>query len=511
MTEPLQDLPPGFAAMVENAPDAVVVHDMEDRVVYWNQAAERLYGWKFEEILNRPVTRIFYKDANLRKAAVEQLQDAGHWSGELQQVNRKGAEYLVRARQHLLRDDEGKAKAVVSFNTDITEDKKAVDLEQRAHHVRSSNLLAGGVAHELNNALAPIMLSAAMLKRKVDDPKARSMLSMIEKCANRGATLISDLLAYERGRGGGSEVIRRTQVERSLTKITKELVPEGISVKLEVADDLWEARGKMEELSQVFWNVVQNACEAMPEGGALRIQAGNRIFDENFETLAPEAKAGAYIAIIFTDTGHGIERSLLERVAEPFFTTKEPKQGFGFGLANALAIIKGHNGFMVLDSDVGRGTTISIFLPSEVTPESVRNTAPPFPVVVEGQGKLVLVADDEFFVRETIRKTLEERGYNVVTAEDGTEALAIYASRLDEVDLVVSNVDMPFMDGPSLCRALKKLKPDAKILISSGHKQPEKIKEIKASGVEHFLAKPYTADHLADIVQKILSVDKAAE
>lgn len=504
MSETPASLPVEFNELLRLAPDAVVVHDMSDQVLYWNRQAEELYGWLAEEIEGRPVKRIFYLDAAGREDALVELMDKGEWSGELRQIDRQADEHLVLARQQLIRSQDGQPQCIISYNTDITEDKKRQDAEERAHHIRSSSILAGGVAHELNNALAPIMLSSAMLKRSVEDPKAQSMVAMIEKCATKGAELISNLMAFERGRGGGSDLLRRTQVERALKRLTEELVSTNVHLMMDIVDDLWEFRGEMSELSKVFEYIIQNACEAMPDGGKLSIQVANRLFDENFENLAPEAKAGAYISFVFSDTGFGIEKTLLNRVAEPFFTTKEPKRGFGFGLANSQAIVKGHNGFMVLESDHGIGTTLSIFLPADISSDKVKGSAPPFPVTTEGNGKLVLVADDEFFIRETIKKTLEERGYDVITAQDGTEALAIYASRINEVDLVVTNVEMPFMDGPALCRAIKKLKPQARILVSSGHKQQEKIQEIKQTGVEQFLAKPYTAQNLADRVHRIL-------
>ncbi|WP_269526458.1 hybrid sensor histidine kinase/response regulator [Coraliomargarita parva] len=489
------------------SPDAVVVHDLKDNILYWNQTAEEFYGWSIDEIQGRPVTRIFYMDTAARKEALGILLDAGKWEGNLRQMDRNGDEHLVRARQSLLRHADGSPYAILSFNTDVTEQMKVADAEARAHQVRSSSLLAGGVAHELNNALAPIMLSSAMLKRTIEDERSRNMISMIEKCANRGAELIADLMAFERGRGGGNESIRATQIFRAIRRAREELVPESVQVQIEVDDNLWECRGDLKELTHVFRHIIQNSCESMPEGGSLLVQAGNRLFDENFESLAPQAKAGAYVSFVFKDTGVGIEPDLLARVAEPFYTTKEPKKGHGFGLANSQAIVKGHKGFMVLDSEKGRGTTLSIFLPAAISPEGIKGSAPPFPISAEGNGKLILVADDEFFIRETIKRTLEERGYSVITAEDGTEALAVYAARINDVDLVVTNVEMPFMDGPALCRALKKLSPELPILVSSGHKQPDKMQEIRQTGVEDFLSKPYTADNLAERISKILHIE----
>jgi PAS domain S-box-containing protein len=506
MSDSSASTPINFEALLEAAPDAVVVHNLENCVLFWNRAAEALYGWTAAEILGRPITRILYLDRNEREEAMEALRNDAVWHRELRQLDRNGNEYLVQVRQHMQRGPDGEPLAIISFNTDVTEIRKLADAQERAHHVQSSSILAGGIAHELNNALAPIMLSSAMLKRSVEGEKALNMVSMIEKCATKGAELISDLLAFERGKGGGNEIIRATQIKRALNRACEELVPEEIDLQVQVAEDMWECRGELTELGAAFKYIIQNACEAMPDGGTLRIEVSNRLFDENFERLAPEAKAGAYISLVFTDSGVGIAPEALAHVAEPFFTTKAPKQGFGFGLSNTQATLKGHKGFMVIESQRGVGTTLSIFLPADASSVLAGETDGPFKEPKPGGGQLVLVADDEMFVRETIKKTLEDRGYRVLAAQDGTEALAIYASRLNEIDLVVSNVEMPFMDGPALCRALKKLNPEVKILISSGHKQADRVQAIRSCGVKEFLAKPYTADNLADRVHAILSV-----
>lgn len=505
MSESKLPMPLTFETLVDSASDAVVVHDLEDRLLYWNQAAQVLYGWSFEEVHARPASHIFYLDKADREEAVETLSAQGHWAGELRQLNRGGDAFFVHSRQQLVRDASGEPVAIVCFNTDVTAQKQQRDAEERAHHVRSSSLLAGGVAHELNNALAPIMLSAAMLQRSLDDEKSLNMVAMIEKCANKGAALVAELLSFERGKRGGNHAICQAQVERTLQRVAGRVVPSSVRFEVDVAEDLWECRGELSDIAELFEHVMRNACEAMPEGGTLKVSVRNRLVDAQFEVLAPETKAGAYVAFIVKDQGQGIDQGLLARVAEPFFTTKTPKQGHGFGLSSAQAIIKGHQGVMVIESERGQGTTVSCLLPAKHSAQELSGAVPPFVVSQEGIGKRVLVADDEFFIRETIKKTLEARGYEVVVAADGTEALALYVSRINEIDLVVTNVEMPFMDGPALCRALLKLNPDAKILLSSGHQQKEKIRAIKACGVEHFLPKPYTADQLAACVRAILT------
>ncbi|MGZ0655819.1 hybrid sensor histidine kinase/response regulator [Coraliomargarita sp. W4R72] len=494
-----------FKALFEAAPDAVVVHDLNNCVLFWNRAAETLYGWSEEEIQGRPITRILYLDRNEREEAMVALRNEGEWQRELRQLDRNGDEYLVQVRQHMQRNVDGEPVAIISFNTDLTEQRKLADAQERAHHVQSSSLLAGGMAHELNNALAPIMLSSAMLKRSVEGEKALNMVSMIEKCATKGAALIADLLSFERGKGGGHDIIRATQIQRGIHRISEEIVPENIEMQVNVDEDLWESRGELSELSSAFKYVIENACEAMSGGGQLTVDVSNCLFDGNFENLAPEAKAGAYVGFVFTDSGCGIDPAALAHVAEPFFTSKSPKQGFGFGLSNTQATVKGHKGFMTIESERRVGTIVSIFIPADAATAFKSGEIEAYCDPKSGEGELVLVADDEMFVRETIKRTLEDRGYKVVAAQDGTEALAIYASRLSEIDMVVTNVEMPFMDGPALCRALKKLNPDVKILVSSGHKQADRVREIKSCGVLEFLAKPYTADSLADRVHAILA------
>lgn len=363
-------LPVSFKDLVDALPEVLIVHDMENRVLFWNQLASDVYGWTLQEIRGQSVSRILYLDGAARNAAVAELMDTGHWSGLLRQVDRKGDAHFMQVRQRLHRCEHGEPMAVVSFNTDITEQKKQEAAEEQAHYVRSSNLLAGGFAHELNNALAPIMLSAAMLKRSLEEPKALNFVAMIEKSATRGAEIIADLLSFERGKGGGSDWIRRPQVARSLQRIGDAIIPENVRVDWMIADDLWDYRGEMSELLQAFKSVVQNACDAMPGGGSLQIRVANRRFDTNAHgRIPPQANPGPYVSFVFKDDGIGIEASQIQRVAEPFFTTKEPKEGFGFGLTNAQAIVKGHKGFISIESELGKGTAVTILLPAHPSAE----------------------------------------------------------------------------------------------------------------------------------------------
>jgi PAS domain S-box-containing protein len=502
---PQPKTPVSFAALLEAVPDAVVVHDLEYQVLSWNQAAEKLYGWKAKEMLGRSVVDILYPDPKVRETALRELKQAGVWDGELKQINKQNREFLVRVHQKLHCDFSGRPIAIISFHSRSAWGS-AETTGRGAHHVRSSSLFSDGVAHELNNALAPIMLSSAMLKRSVKNDKAKGMVAMIEKCATKGAKLINEVLYYERGKGGGDDLIPKTQILRALQRAKDCVMTSQVRLDVTIAEDLWEFTGNLNEIEGVCKHLMQNACESMPDGGLLTVEVSNYQGGESFSDLLPDAEGEAYVSIAFTDTGVGISDEIMDRVAEPLFTTKEPRLGFGFGLSRSQAIVKGHKGFMSIRSCPGEGTRVAVYLPASARLAQAEGD----PVIdpLEGEGRKVLVADDELSVRETIQHALEVRGYSVITAQDGAEALELYSEKKSEIDLVISNMDMPFLNGPALCEALKKLNPDVRILVSSGRNhlsQVSNAEEIKAMGTEHFLTKPYSADQLAGAVARLLN------
>lgn len=494
--------PVDFETLFQLAPDAVVVHDLDDRVLFWNQAAQALYGWSESAMLGRCVTHILYLDGSARQEALDVLLNDEVWQGDLWQLDHQGNEHLVQVRQRLQRDVNGAAVAIISFNTDVTECRREAAAKVRALRMKSSSLLANKMAHELNNALAPIILSAAMLKRSIEGERALNMVGMIEKCAAKGADLVGMLQSFERGQGGGGDQIHIAQIQSALERICEEIVPDCVSSEISIAEDLWECRGQLSELNLVYQHVIQNACEAMPDGGALTVVVDNCRVDQHFSHFAPEAKPGNYIRLVFTDTGRGIEPEALPHVLEPFYTTKSPRRDSGLGLSMSQTTIKGHRGFMWIESQPGLGSKVSLFLPAVAGAGDLETEA--CCDQFRGDGELVLVAEDDIFVRQAIKDVLEDYGYRVLAAQDGTEALALYVSRRSEVDLVIANVEMPFLDGPAMCRALWQLKPDLKVLLSGGQVPAAQVRALQSCGEIAFLAKPYTEASLAEHVHDLL-------
>lgn len=492
-------LPFGLDAVVESLVDAVIVHDLDDRLLYCNAAAEQIYGWSRDAILGLSMTKVLYLDPEAREKALQALREDGRWTGLLSQVDQAGELRQFRVWQTLQRDRNGCPQAIISQNCE------AHASNEQAHAVQSSNLLAGGVAHEMNNALAPILLSSAMLKQYVATEKAYELVTVIEKSARRGSDLIHELLAFERGRGGGHETICKTKILRAIQRAKCAALPDKVGLDTRLDADLDEFLGNRESLVRLFEPIMRNAAEAMRGGGELLIRGENIVCDERFLLRVPASRAGPYVGISFCDEGCGIEPSLIKRVAEPFVTTKQPKQTRGHGLTQAQSIIRGHGGFMTLASDRGRGCTVTVYFPAKI-PGPTADGGHPSEVVkpaVAARGRCILVADDEPFVREMLHDLLEEWGFQVRLVADGEQALQCCLDPESAIDLVIADVAMPAKDGIALYRELRECRPTQKTLLSSGYGTEEQLAEIANCGAEHFLPKPFTANQLARSLEKL--------
>jgi CheY-like chemotaxis protein len=276
--------------------------------------------------------------------------------------------------------------------------------------------------------------------------------------------------------------------------IAKDTFPRSIQITAKMEKDLWPVEGDPTQLHQVFLNLCVNARDALPNGGRMHVEAQNVIIDPNYAEMQPDAKPGPYVVVTVADTGIGIPPALLDKVFEPFFTTKEVGKGTGLGLSTVLGIVKAHGGFLNIYSEVGKGTRFKVHLPA------VEHAQIPDPerevVMPKGQGELVLIADDELAIREVIRSTLEANNYRVLTASDGTEAVAMYAQQGQDIKALIVDVMMPYMDGPATVRALQKMNPEVRCMAVSGLMENDKLGEMGENGKTMFLSKPFTTEQL---------------
>ena len=492
------------SALLDHAQDAIIVRDLEGRVLYWNKSAERISGWSATEALGKDICDLIYKD-NLSHylEAMSALTQKGEWVGELRQQTKDGREIIAESHWTLVPGQADKPASVFAINTDITEKKKLEAQFLRAQRMESIGTLASGIAHNLGNLLSPILLSFQLLKRKFTDEESQHMLAILQINAERAGEMIRQVLEFARGIQGERIELLPTHVMREVASILEGTLPKSIDVELSIAEDLLPVVGDANQLHQVLMNLCINARDAMPNGGSLTIAGENTYVDENYARMQVEARPGQYVVISVADTGVGIPPDVVGRIFEPFFTTKELGKGTGLGLPSIGAIVKGHEGFINVYSEVGKGTEFRIYIPAAVSPQAERleGRQPDVPL---GHGELILIVDDELPILEVARNTLEENGYKVLTASDGAEGLARYAEHRKEVDAVLIDMVMPYLDGAATIRALRKLDPAVKIIASSGLAANDKLFENADVGVRTFLSKPYSAEKLLRALSEIL-------
>ncbi len=491
-------------ALLDQTHDAIVVRDMEGKVLFWSLGAERLYGWTKQEAIGQTVMNLMYShELPLRKSAMDELVKEGRWSGELIHLAKDGKKLNVEVHWTLLRGDDGEPKSVVGINTDITEKKKIEAQFLRAQRMESIGTLASGIAHDLNNILAPILMSVEMLKSEVQSSQGLQMLKTLEVSAQRGADIVRQVLSFGRGVEGARIEVHPQHLLKDIEHILRDTFPKNIRFHLDVGEELWPILGDPTQLHQVLLNLCVNARDAMPQGGSLTISVKNYVVDEQYAAMNFQAKPGNYVVLSVTDTGTGIPPGILDKIYDPFFTTKEIGKGTGLGLSTVQAIVKSHDGFMNVYSEPDKGTTFRLHLSAKTgfTEEEEHLAHAPLP---RGNGELVLVIDDELSILAITRQTLEAFGYRVIVANNGAEGIAFFAQRHQEIAVVVTDMMMPVMDGQATIYAMKKIKPGVKIIAASGLNSNGSTAKAASSGVTHFLTKPYTAQILLEELRAVL-------
>src|SRR5215469_5069102 len=485
-----------LATMLDRAQDAIMVRDLEGQIIYWNHRSERLYGWTSDEAVGKRVRDLLYRtDATQFEDAMRRVLASGEWMGELTQVTKQGKQVMVEGRWTLVQDDTGMPKAILAINTDITEKKKLETQFLRAQRMESIGTLAGGIAHDLNNVLAPVLMALQMLRARLEDGQSQALLGMLQTNVERGSDMVRQVLSFARGVEGERIPIQPRHLLKEVVKVMRDTLPKNITVTIEVPEDLSAASADATQLYQVLMNLCVNARDAMPDGGTLSIRAENVTLDETYARMHLEAKPGRFILMTVSDTGVGIPTEVIDKIYEPFFTTKEYGKGTGLGLSTAVGIIKGHGGFINVYSEVGKGTQFRIYLPA-VGPGIAQQAGERSVELPVGHGETILVVDDEAAIREIAKGTLHAFGYEVLTAGDGAEAVALYAREAGKIKIVLVDMMMPFMDGSATIRALQRLDTGVRIVATSGLPTDAKGLDAFRANVKAFLPKPYTAEKL---------------
>ncbi|MEO6236295.1 MAG: PAS domain S-box protein [Vicinamibacterales bacterium] len=422
---------------------------------------------------------------------------------ELEIVTGKGVRKWVRVSAEAERHADGSIARVQGAVQDITERKHLEQQYLRAQRMESIGTLAGGIAHDLNNVLAPILLSIGLLEQDEHNPARLETLATIEASAKRGAAMVGRVLSFARGVDGQREQVQVPPLVRDVATIVRDTFPKNITFTDLVSPDVWPLLADDTQLHQVLVNLCVNARDAMPSGGQITLTAKNIVIDEAFAAVNIDARSGPHVIIAVEDTGTGIPKEIIDKIFDPFFTTKEIGKGTGLGLATSLAIVTGHKGFMRVVSGRGTPTRFELYLPALTT--LVRRVAP-VPAVVQpaGHGETVLVVDDEPAIRRIAQRTLEAFGYRVLLAADGAEAVALYERHHAEIDVVLTDMMMPRMDGTATIQELVRLDPHVRIVSASGLVADATAAGAAGTRVLYFLHKPYTAETLLTAIRAAL-------
>ena len=494
------------AALLDKAQDAIMVCDMERRITFWNRSAERIYGWNALQAIGQNVDR-FLSNGDLLKVneTLKAVNEHGEWQGELNQVRRDGTQIIVESRWSLVCDSKGRPEANLIINTDVTERKRLQDQFLRSQRMESIGALAGGIAHDLNNMLAPILMAVDLLGRgdlKVEERKM--MLATAKSCAQRGAEMVKQILSFARGAGGqaGPLIVKPVIVE--MARLAKDTFPRSILIQVKVEPELPTVFGNATQLHQVLLNLCVNARDAMPNGGSLELSAKKVTLNDHVPRGEQQAVSGDYVVLSVSDTGQGISEDVAARIFEPFFTTKAEGKGTGLGLSTVIGIARNHNGFVEFATKAGAGTSFSVYFPA-VGAQEVPSGSPKEAAVPMGRGERILVVDDEIAFLEMTRESLEAFNYRVLMAQNGAEALTMYDRYPGQINAVITDMMMPVMDGPTSIQALKRIDPAVKVIGVSGLGSEAVLARAGKENVQTFLRKPYSTASLITALREVLN------
>jgi two-component system cell cycle sensor histidine kinase/response regulator CckA len=494
------------AELLECVHDAVIATDWEGRILYCNRAAEGLYGWRSAEVVGRHLQELVTLEGPVDFHKIRMsLAQHGRWRGEFRHRTAEGRLLWLDATLSVTRAEAGEAVGIVGVYRDVTEQKHLEEQLIQAQKMESLGTLAGGIAHDFNNILGSIIGYLGLIK---EDLPANSALhhyfELVERSALRASELTRQLLGFARRGKFAVERIRLARLCEEVLALFRSALDRRIELVTCFPDDLPEVEGDPSQLQQVLLNLCMNAKDAMPTGGVLRVE-----LQESFAADPRSSEVGDlrhYVVLTVSDTGVGMDEHVRSRIFEPFFTTKEPGKGTGLGMAMVYGIVRNHGGFIDVQSEVGKGTTIRVYLPVATEPSAVEEKEVSMGVA-EGSGELILVVDDEEPLCNLLRDVLTRRGYRVLVARSGEEALELYQRWRDEVDLVILDMIMPGMSGQETFEAILALDPNARVLLSSGYTQEGAAGEVLRKGARGFLQKPYLITELANKVREVLRQD----
>jgi len=468
-----------------------------------NAATAEFVGTTPEEIRFRPMSALGIPPEMLRHG-IQQLQVARSEGRPVefeQNYTRKGRSRCLSITVTSLATAPDQPPRFCYVAEDITEKRQLEQQFFRAQRLESVGTLASGLAHDLNNVLAPILMALRLFRPKLKDREDQELLASVESSARRGADIIRQVLTFARGVEGAPRPLELKPLVNDLASMLRDALPRTVEIETSVPDGTWRVAGNATQIYQVLMNLGLNARDAMSAGGRLVIAAANVELTEAQARCQPGARPGPYVVLSVTDTGTGIAPETIDKIFDPFYTTKEIGKGTGLGLWSVLTIVQGHGGFVTVKSQPGCGTRFDVHLPAALA--AAEPGGEPSPHALErGRGQWILVADDDATVRQVTRATLEGHGYRVVTAASRTESLARFRERHGEIQLILTDMLMPPAEGAGLLQTFRQLVPGQRIIAMSGLLEKVPGSPAESAGVV-LLQKPFAAEPLLRLVEML--------
>ena len=502
-----------YRTLIENQQEGIGIVDLEERFVFANPAAHNIFGVPPGSLAGQRLQKFVGQKNSDVLIAQTQLRKSGKKSNYEISIIRPDGEsrtLVVLATPKL--DVKGRIVATFGIFRDITERKRAEQaLRESEEQLRQSQKmeavgrLAGGIAHDLNNLLTGVTGYSDLLATKISpDGPLKKYIAEIQGAAQRAASLIGQLLAFSRKQILQLEVISLNETVRRMEDMLQRVIGKEIELIASLNPDLGRVRANPGQIDQVIMNLAVNARDAMPRGGRLTIETANIFLDESYARKHPEAHPGPYVMLSVSDTGEGMDKETQRRIFEPFFTTKEVGKGTGLGLSTIYGIVKQNGGTIWIYSKPGHGSTFKIYLPRIDQDEPASRPAPSESDTDRG-AETILVAEDEDIVRKLAEEILQDCGYTVLSVADGKEALSLSEKHSGSIDLLVTDIIMPGMDGRQLAERLSRQWPEIKVLYISGYTDDVVIRPGELDADTEFLQKPFTSQTLTTKIRKILN------
>jgi len=483
--------------LYDNANDGIVTMDVNGLIINVNEKAMEMYGFSKEQMLGLNISLLeMEKNKNLWEERMQRLIEGESLIFETEHYRKDGSTIVVEVSAKAIRV--GGDTFIQSILRDITEKKRLRSQLLHAQKMESIGTLAGGMAHDFNNILSAILgFTDIILHDESPTPSIADKLRVVESSARKGSVLISKLLSFSRRGHMDAVTFNMNDIIEEMTEMLGRLIPKTITVKTELNRDVPAISGDVSQIEQMVMNLVINARDAMPDGGTIRIKTTIASLDDGSLPILAGIRSGSYVHLSIRDTGVGIPEGYLDRIYEPFFTTKDVGKGTGLGLAMVYGIVKDHKGYITVESEQGKGTVFHVYLPTGEAPGAlVKETGGRAAIQGEEQ---ILVIDDEVPVLELIRQTLQKEGYDIAAFTSPLDAIDYFKSNRDRISLVVTDIVMPDMNGEEIIEAIRELDKEKKIIAITGFSRT-----LKTELVNGFLRKPFERSSLVTLVKQLM-------